>query len=381
MDDHFDRRLSWNAIVSPNESARGLVEASRATGGLVLVDYHARGMNADFYPRYGPWLMRFVADTCGSETRFTRAGDVASDYRTYEAALDAISDDHTIARPAVTVHAAPSSTPRIGVLTTNRSAYGRALLHALAARGVPVRLVLVVDRSIRSDVRDIRRLARRVGWAGALGVARAEIGAPLGPTRSTIAGPPLGGLASEVRRVGSRRSAMVRGLLQRAEIDLLLLGQTGIVPGEVLSVPSLGSLNAHPGSLPRYRGMDCAAWALLQGDRDAVGSTLHWVTEQVDAGPLVQWRPYRFRGDETLRLLEERLYDDCIRLLAEAAATVVQGGTLPAEPNAGGTLYHKMPIPQRREAERRLRAASSAASAVEFARPAAERSTGMGGRS
>lgn len=60
MDDHFDRRLAKNRIADPEASARQLLDAARTTRGMVVVDYHSRGMNADFYPRYGPWLARFA---------------------------------------------------------------------------------------------------------------------------------------------------------------------------------------------------------------------------------------------------------------------------------------------------------------------------------
>lgn len=62
MDDHFDRRLARNGIADPTAVARELLAVVRATGGIAVVDYHSRGMNAEFYPRYGPWLTAFVAE-------------------------------------------------------------------------------------------------------------------------------------------------------------------------------------------------------------------------------------------------------------------------------------------------------------------------------
>ena len=48
--------------------------------------------------------------------------------------------------------------------------------------------------------------------------------------------------------------------------DIIILGQTGIVRKKLLLLPKMGILNAHPGILPFYRGIDCAAWAIYNND-------------------------------------------------------------------------------------------------------------------
>ena len=93
MDDHFDRRLRKNGIQDANAHALGLVRAAQDTGGVVVVDYHARGMNSDFYPRYGPWIMEFVRKTLDSSVSFRTPREVAWQYDEYEKALEAHSAD------------------------------------------------------------------------------------------------------------------------------------------------------------------------------------------------------------------------------------------------------------------------------------------------
>jgi len=95
MDDHFDRRLAMNRIESPEACARGLLDAARATGGVAVVDYHVRGMNGDFFPRYGPWLERFAEAHFDSTLAFHTPAEIARLYREYEAQLDARSADET----------------------------------------------------------------------------------------------------------------------------------------------------------------------------------------------------------------------------------------------------------------------------------------------
>jgi hypothetical protein len=88
MDDHFDRRLPRNRVVDPVASARELMEAGRATGGAIVVDYHVRGMNGDFFPNYGPWLKKFLEAQMDSSISFLMPREIARSYRAYEAALD-----------------------------------------------------------------------------------------------------------------------------------------------------------------------------------------------------------------------------------------------------------------------------------------------------
>jgi phosphoribosylglycinamide formyltransferase-1 len=45
-------------------------------------------------------------------------------------------------------------------------------------------------------------------------------------------------------------------------------------------------LNIHPSLLPRYRGLDTHARVLAAGDREH-GATVHFVTEELDGGPLI----------------------------------------------------------------------------------------------
>jgi FemAB-related protein (PEP-CTERM system-associated) len=93
MDDHFDRRLAQNRIRDADAHALALLRAAQDTGGVVIVDYHARGMNADFYPRYGPWIRNFVQRNLDSSVAFRSPRELARQYSEYEARLEAASAD------------------------------------------------------------------------------------------------------------------------------------------------------------------------------------------------------------------------------------------------------------------------------------------------
>jgi hypothetical protein len=362
MDDHFDRRLAWNGISSPDDAAAELLAVARKTRGVAVVDYHARGMNAEFFPRYGPWLTKFVERESASDLQFTRPIDIANAYLEYEARLRSVSSDACTDGPSSggTVVQPRRRPPRIAVITKAGSRYGLTLLQALAARGVSVSLLVVVEFKLPQRFRILRRLAGRIGWPDALVHAMTELRRPSGPSEASIRAISYAGLAETIERVPSLRALSASGRLREHDIDVILLGQSGIVPQSILEIPSLGTLNAHPGTLPQYRGMDSAAWAVHSGDYSGVGSTLHWVDAGVDTGPLVRRLPYRWRGDETLSLLQTRLYDDCIRLLVDATFDLHRT-ELPAEMNSGGASYRVMPRSQRHVVESRLQSRRLAA--------------------
>lgn len=82
-------------------------------------------------------------------------------------------------------------------------------------------------------------------------------------------------------------------------------------------------MNIHPSLLPKYRGLHTHARALEAGDKVA-GCTVHFVTAELDAGPIItQARVPVVDGDtpETLaaRVLKEehRIYPEAIRQFAE----------------------------------------------------------------
>jgi phosphoribosylglycinamide formyltransferase 1 len=82
-------------------------------------------------------------------------------------------------------------------------------------------------------------------------------------------------------------------------------------------------MNIHPSLLPKYRGLHTHARALEAGDKVA-GCTVHYVTPELDAGPIImQARVAVLDGDtpETLaaRVLEQehKIYPEAIQQFAE----------------------------------------------------------------
>jgi len=82
-------------------------------------------------------------------------------------------------------------------------------------------------------------------------------------------------------------------------------------------------VNIHPSLLPAHRGLDTHARALASRDAEH-GASVHWVTPELDAGPVIAQARVDVRPDDDVdslaaRVLEQehRLYPAAIALLLE----------------------------------------------------------------
>ena len=76
-------------------------------------------------------------------------------------------------------------------------------------------------------------------------------------------------------------------------------------------------LNIHPSLLPAFPGLDAVARAWEGGVR-ITGCTVHLVTPELDAGPIVAQAAVEVRDDESLEHLASRIHDAEHRLYPEA---------------------------------------------------------------
>lgn len=123
MDDHFGRRRVRNGVTDPDATAGQLLEQARAVSGLVIVDYHSRGMNADIYPEYGPWLARFVRERLRCGWRVTSPMSIAEAWNRYTASLDALAGAGL--PPRIEPAGVPAGAPASSGATTVSGSLGR----------------------------------------------------------------------------------------------------------------------------------------------------------------------------------------------------------------------------------------------------------------
>ncbi len=259
--------------------------------------------------------------------------------------------------PSPSLGAAPGPPARIVVLTTEGSEYGYRMLNLLARQQtVPVAIVVRRD-SFKRKWRLLKSVARRIGWVDAIQAAVVEVLAD----RRVSADQPWRGaplirdyarLAPEVRWVEAFMAPGIDVVLQSLRPDFIVLAQSGIVKDAVINSASGGVLNAHPGWLPQYRGVDVPQWTLHDDKPEMLASTLHFVDVGIDTGAIVKVQPFGSRPVSDFDSLQSAMYEDCLDLLAGAVRQVLAGQALDRTPQSAdqGRQYYKMSAAARRVA-------------------------------
>ena len=83
-------------------------------------------------------------------------------------------------------------------------------------------------------------------------------------------------------------------------------------------------LNIHPSLLPAFPGLDAQHQALAHGVK-ITGCTVHFVDEDLDAGPIVIQAAVPVRDDDTEETLSERILKEEHRIYSEAIGIVLAG--------------------------------------------------------
>lgn len=237
----------------------------------------------------------------------------------------------------------------IVVLTNNGSVYGKKILNDLRISGVELQATFVIKPPLKYYRNLFKFIRKRVSLFDALYFSAKRLlyqieqpipalwkGRPFVRSYADISASIL-----YVKDVHSRESL---NALEALSPDIIILGHTGIVKSDLLRIAKIGVLNAHPGLLPYYRGIDCSRWAIYNGEFHKIGATVHWVDRGVDTGNVILRRAYGFIGDETLEKLDENLYDLCVSLLTQVVCMICKDNIPSGEPQvrADGTQYFKM---------------------------------------
>ena len=122
---------------------------------------------------------------------------------------------------------------------------------------------------------------------------------------------------------------------------VVLAGFMRILTGSFVRHYTGRLLNIHPSLLPRHKGLHTHQRALEAGDSEH-GCSVHFVTEELDGGPLVVQAVIPVKSDDTaeslaqrVHLQEHRIYPLAVRWFAEGRLTLnttgaqLDGVTLP----------------------------------------------------
>ena len=145
-----------------------------------------------------------------------------------------------------------------------------------------------------------------------------------GLTRAEQAGIPTAVLDHKGFPDRDSYDAALQALIDSYEPKLLVLAGFMRILGDGFVRHYEGRMiNIHPSLLPKYRGLNTHARAIEAGDKEA-GCSVHFVTPELDAGPIIVQARVPIHVDDTpetlaARVLEQehRIYPEAIRRFAE----------------------------------------------------------------
>jgi len=113
--------------------------------------------------------------------------------------------------------------------------------------------------------------------------------------------------------------------LQERQVDLVCLAGFMRLLGHVFidAFPN-AVLNVHPSLLPAFPGLDAQRQAWEHGVRVS-GATVHLVTVDLDAGPIVEQAAVPVRDDDTPETLAARILVEEHRIYPQAIARILDG--------------------------------------------------------
>lgn len=118
---------------------------------------------------------------------------------------------------------------------------------------------------------------------------------------------------------------MVLDELAKYEVDLVCLaGFMRLLSATFIRRYPCRILNIHPSLLPAFPGLDAQHQALEHGVR-ITGCTVHFVDEDLDAGPIILQAAVPVLDDDTVDALSARILAEEHRIYSEAIRIVLAG--------------------------------------------------------
>jgi len=224
---------------------------------------------------------------------------------------------------------------KFAFLVIEEHPYGREMLRILLKNGFRPSLIIQEVSRIGDEERE-KFLTRMAGQ-------------PVPPRIMQLAA----GRDIPIYAVSNHNDPECQSLLQDNQPDLIVLGGTRIIKTNILEIPALGTVNSHPGLLPRLRGSASVGWALYKDLPQ--GATAHFVSPGIDLGDIIVSRELPVTRKDTYQSLNARVATLAGQLMMEAVSAIAGGNPprTPQDPEAGET-YRVIPEELLAEGMKRL---------------------------
>lgn len=187
---------------------------------------------------------------------------------------------------------------RLGVLISGRGSNLQAIIDAIADRRLEATIAIVISNN--ADAQGLER-ARKAG------IETLYLNHKTYPSREAF------------------DLAVVAELKKRDVALVCLAGFMRLLSAEFVKAFPNAILNIHPALLPAFPGLDAQHQAWAHGVKVS-GATVHIVTTELDAGPIVLQAVVPVKDDDTAETLAARILSEEHRIYPEAIRIMLDGG-------------------------------------------------------
>ncbi len=121
------------------------------------------------------------------------------------------------------------------------------------------------------------------------------------------------------------------------------------IPKKIIDLFEYGIVNLHPGLLPDFAGLYSEVHTILEGSKKG-GGTMHWITENIDLGPIIKKREFEIKANDTTYTIYKKttkvLYEIIIEFLENYKFKEEKGKVISADRY---TFYNRFSLEDKKD--------------------------------
>lgn len=189
----------------------------------------------------------------------------------------------------------------------------------------PVKSIVVLISGRGSNLKSLIDAARERAWPARITAVLSSSNQALGRQHAEAAGIPYE--AIDYRQSGDRarfNESLARALEGHHPDLVVLAGFMRILPPDIIGRYQGRMINIHPSLLPAFPGLDTHQRALAAGVR-VHGASVHFVTDELDGGPLIAQAVVPVKDGDDEAALAARVLEQEHRLLPRVVEWIIAG--------------------------------------------------------
>jgi folate-dependent phosphoribosylglycinamide formyltransferase PurN len=156
-----------------------------------------------------------------------------------------------------------------------------------------------------------------------------------------------------VYKVKKHSSLQCREILEKENIDYVVMSSSNwLIKDPLLSMAKPKIINAHPGYLPKHRGLDSISWSIRTGD--PTGITTYIVDKGVDTGPVLKFYPVKPEMNKGLLDLMKKIEQKKPEVIYDTLKELEAGNIHPQNQPSGEKPHRPMTYEELVETDRAL---------------------------